>query len=155
MILPSRDIGIDVHKTESQVAVFDELGEPVEEVRVKNANLDEIAQKYAGNKAAIEAGSNYFTIDDRLDESLDVTLANPSKADWLDSQKQKNDRKDAKNLARFLRMNESPESYVPPMNFFRPRACSDSPRSCWTRTVTLLSTPHTSTADRRRVCLVE
>jgi predicted NBD/HSP70 family sugar kinase len=29
-------IGIDVHKTESQVAVFDELGEPVEEVRVNN-----------------------------------------------------------------------------------------------------------------------
>jgi transposase len=50
-----------------------------------------------------------------------VTLANPSKADWLDGQKQKNDRKDAKNLARFLRMNEIPESYVPPKNFRRYR----------------------------------
>jgi transposase len=63
-------VGIDVHKTESQVAVIDELGEPVERVRVKNANLDEIAQKYAGCKAAIEAGSNYFTIYDTLNEYL-------------------------------------------------------------------------------------
>jgi transposase len=110
-------VGIDIHKTESQVAVLDELGEPVEEVRVKNANLDEIAEKYAESKAAIEAGSNYFTIYDRLDEYLDVTLANPAKADWLANQKQKDDRKDAKNLARFLRMNEIPESYVPPTNF--------------------------------------
>jgi transposase len=115
-------VGIDVHKTEAQVAVLDELGEPVEEVRVKNANLDEIAQKYAGSEAAIEAGSNYFTIYDTLDEHLDVTLANPMKADWLDNQKQKNDRKDAKNLARFLRMNEIPESYVPPTNFRKYRA---------------------------------
>jgi transposase len=115
-------VGIDIHKTESQVAVIDELGEPVEEVRVDNANLDEIAQKYAGSEAAIEAGSNYFTIYDRLDEYLDVTLANPVKADWLENQRQKNDRKDAKNLARFLRMGEIPESYVPPTNFRKYRA---------------------------------
>ena len=99
-------LGIDVHKTESQVAVLDELGKPVEEVRVFDANLDEIAEKYAGSEAAIEAGSNYFTIYDRLNEHLDVTLANPAKADWFKDQKQKDDRKDAKNLARFLRMNE-------------------------------------------------
>src|SRR5699024_4615214 len=54
-------------------------------------------------------------------EHLDVTLANPVKADWLGNQKQKNDRKDAKNLARFLRMGEIPESYVPPANFRRYR----------------------------------
>lgn len=121
-ILTEHYIGIDIHKTDSQVAVIDELGEPVEEVRVTNANLDEIAEKYAGNEVAIEAGSNYFTIYDRLDEHLDVTLANPSKADWLDNQKQKDDRKDAKNLARFLRMNEIPESYVPPANVRKYRA---------------------------------
>ena len=68
-------VGIDVHKTESQVAVLDELGKPVEEIRVKNANLDEIAQKYAGSEAAIEATSNYYHIHDTLSEYLDlVTL---------------------------------------------------------------------------------
>jgi transposase len=115
-------VGIDVHKTESQVAVIDEMGEVTEEVRVENANLEEIAQKYAGNEAALEATSNYFTIYDTLDEYLDVTLANPVKADWLAGQKQKNDRVDAKQLARFLRLNEVPESYVPSRKLRRCRA---------------------------------
>jgi transposase len=115
-------VGIDVHKTKSQVAVFDDEGQVEEEVRVDNADLDEIAQKYAGSEAALEAGSNYFTIVDRLDEYLDVTLANPAQADWLDDQTQKNDRKDAKNLARYLRMGEIPESYVPPTEFRKYRA---------------------------------
>jgi len=52
---------------------------------------------------------------------LDVTLANPAKADWLEDQKQKSDCKDAKNLARFLRLGEVPESYVPPEKFRRHR----------------------------------
>lgn len=115
-------VGIDIHKTEAQVAVIDELGKLVQEVRVKSANLDEIAEKYAGSETAIEAGSNYFTIYDRLDECLDVTLTNPAKADWLANQIQKNDRKDAKNLVRFLRMNETPESYVPPIELRKYRS---------------------------------
>ena len=53
---------------------------------------------------------------------MDVILANPAQADWLEDQKQKNDRKDAKNLARFLRMGEVPESYVPPEEYRRYRA---------------------------------
>jgi predicted NBD/HSP70 family sugar kinase len=55
-------LGIDVHKQEAQVAVLDDEGEVTEEVRVVNADLDELAQKYAGSSAALEAGSNYFTI---------------------------------------------------------------------------------------------
>jgi hypothetical protein len=82
-------VGVDVHKTKSQVAVIDDNGEIEEEVRVNNTNLDEIAQKYAGSEAAIEATSNYFTIYDTLDEHLDITLANPLKANWLANQKQK------------------------------------------------------------------
>jgi transposase len=115
-------VGVDVHKTQAQVAVIDEHGEIEEEVRVKNANLDEIVQKYAGSEAALEATSNYYTIYDTLDEHLDVTLANPLKANWLANQKQKNDRVDAKKLARFLRMGEVPESYVPPEELRKDRA---------------------------------
>ena len=115
-------VGIDVHKTEAQVAVLNDEGQIEREVRVDNADLDEIAQQYAGNEAALEAGSNYFTIVDTLEEYLEVTLANPAQADWLDSQIQKNDRKDAKNLARYLRMGEIPESYVPPTEFREYRA---------------------------------
>jgi transposase len=115
-------VGIDVHKTGAQVAVLDDEGQINKEVRVANADLNEIAQQYAGNEAALEAGSNYFTIVDTLNEYLDVTLANPAKADWLDDQTQKNDRKEAKNLARYLRMGEIPESYVLPTEFRKYRA---------------------------------
>ncbi|SEP25054.1 hypothetical protein SAMN05216388_105418 [Halorientalis persicus] len=53
-------LGIDVHKRYAQVAVMDEAGELVEEVRVENANLDDFAQRYAGAEAALEATSNYY-----------------------------------------------------------------------------------------------
>ena len=47
-------VGIDLHKRQAQVAVLDDEGEVVEEVRVANADLDEIAQKYAGSSAALD-----------------------------------------------------------------------------------------------------
>jgi transposase len=115
-------LGIDLHKTNAYVAVMDEEGTLVEEVRVANADLDEIAQKYEEGEAALEAGSNHFTIYDELEQYLDLTLANPAKADWLANQRQKGDRRDAKNLARYLRLNDVPESYVPPEEYRRHRA---------------------------------
>ena len=48
-------LGIDVHKRDSYIAVLDDDSDVVEEVRVKNANLDNFAQQYAGSEAAIEA----------------------------------------------------------------------------------------------------
>jgi len=51
-----------------------------------------------------------------------VTLANPAKADWLATQRQKSDRKDAKNLARYPRLNDVPENYVPSEEYRRYRA---------------------------------
>ncbi|KOX95354.1 hypothetical protein [Halorubrum tropicale] len=71
-------LGIDLHKDESHVAVLDDDAEVVEEIRVANANLDEVAKEYAGAKAAIEATSNYYTVYDTLDEHLDVVVADPS-----------------------------------------------------------------------------
>jgi len=52
-------VGIDVHKQDAQVPVRNDAGDVVEEMRVRNANLDEVAQRYAGAEAAIEATSNY------------------------------------------------------------------------------------------------
>jgi len=54
-------LGIDVHERYAQVAVMNEAGAIVEEVRVKNANLDDPAQRYAGAQAALEATSNITT----------------------------------------------------------------------------------------------
>ena len=106
-------LGIDVHKQYAQVAVMDEAGEIVEEVRVLDANLDEFAQQHAGASAAIEATSNYYHIHDTLSEYLDVTVANPGKLTLIANSDKKTDRVDAKELARMVRLNSVPESYVP------------------------------------------
>jgi transposase len=92
---------------------MDETGEIVEEVRVENANLDEFAQRYAGADAAIEATSNYYHIYDTLSEHLDVTVAHPSKLTLIAQTDKKTDRIDAKELARMVRLESVPESYVP------------------------------------------
>lgn len=115
-------LGIDVHKTESQVAVLDDDGKIVEEVRVTNANLDDIAEQYAGSRAAIEATSNYYTIYDTLDEHLDVTVADPRQTKAIGIAEVKNDRLDAKLLAQLRRAEMIAESYVPPQEIRERRA---------------------------------
>jgi transposase len=110
-------IGIDLHKHESQVAVLpDESSddEPLEEVRVANANLDEIAARYEGSRAVIEATSRYYTTYDRLSEHLEVTVANPLELSWIAESSHKTDEIDARKLAELHRADIVPESYVPP-----------------------------------------
>ena len=106
-------LGIDLHKRHAQVAVMDEAGEIVEEVRVRNANLGELAQRYAGARAVIEATSNYYHVHDTLSEYLDVVVAHPGKLKLIAESDKKTDRVDAKELARLVRLNSVPESYVP------------------------------------------
>ena len=106
-------LGIDLHKSDSQVAVVDHDGEIQREVRVENANLDALAEEYAGNEAAIEATGNYFIVYDAFDEHLDVVLVNPLKTRWIAEADQKTDRVDAKKLAQLLRVDMVAESYVP------------------------------------------
>jgi transposase len=106
-------IGIDIHKRYAQVAVIDEAGELGEVFRVQHANLDDLAQQYAGAEAAIEATSNYYHIHDTLSEHLDVTVAHPEKLNLISDTDKKTDRVDAKELARLCRLNSVPESYVP------------------------------------------
>jgi transposase len=106
-------LGIDVHKRYAQVAVMDEAGKIVEEVRVETATLDDLAQRYAGAEAAIEATSNYYHIHDTLSEHLDVTVAHPKELTQIADTDKKTDRVDAKELARMVRLSSVPESYVP------------------------------------------
>jgi transposase len=104
---------IDVHKRYAKVAVMDEVGEIVEEVRVENANRDDLAQRYAGAQAVLETTSNYYHIYDTLSERLDVIVAHPKKINQIADTNKKTDRVDAKELARVLQLNSMPESYVP------------------------------------------
>jgi transposase len=115
-------LGIDVHKRESHVAVLDDDGEVDREIRVENANLDEVAEEYAGSQAAIEATSNYYTIYDTLDEHLDVAVADPQQTKAIGIAEVKNDRLDAKLLAQLRRAGMIAESYVPPEEIRERRA---------------------------------
>jgi len=123
-------LGIDVHKRDSYIAVLNDDGDVVEEVRVPNANLDDFAQQYAGSEAAIEATSNYYTIYDRLSNHLDVVVADPYQTKATGSAEVKNDRLDAKLLTQLRRAGMTTESYVPPDEIRERRALSGQPNFC-------------------------
>ena len=109
-------IGIDVHKKYSYVAIVDETGEIVEEMRIENTkqSLEQFASKYKGAKAVIEVTGNYRFIYDILEKHMDVKLAHPYKTRAIAEARIKNDSLDAKMLANLLRANLIAESYVPP-----------------------------------------
>ena len=106
-------LGIDIHKREAQVAVRNDDGKVIEEVRVQNTDLEDIAQRYAGGKALLEATTNYFYIYDMLSEYLDVVVGHPPKLNAIAETDKKTDRIDAKELSRLVRVGNVPESYVP------------------------------------------
>lgn len=115
-------VGIDVHKTESQIAVVDDEGEPIDERRIANDQLAVFAAEHAGSRAAIEASSNYYTIYDTLSEQLEVTVVDPRQTRWIADSSKKTDRIDAKKLANLLRVGMVAESYVPPPEIRKRRA---------------------------------
>jgi transposase len=106
-------LGIDIHKREAQVAVRNDDGDVIEQVRVKNTDLEEIGQRYAGGEALLEATTNYFYIYDMLSEYLDVSVGHPPKLKAIAQTDKKTDRIDAKELSRLLWLGSVPESYVP------------------------------------------
>jgi transposase len=95
------------------VAVRNDDGDVIEQVRVKNTDLEEIAQRYAGGEALLEATTNYFYIYDMLSEYLDVSVGHPPKLKAIARTDKKTDRVDAKELSRLLWLGSVPESYVP------------------------------------------
>lgn len=106
-------LGLDVHKRDSYVAVLDDDGAVVEEVRVANANLDDFAQDYSNAKAVIEATGNYYTIYDTLDQYMDVVVADPGQTKAIGYAEVKNDRLDAKLREQLRRADMVATSYVP------------------------------------------
>jgi transposase len=106
-------LGIDIHKREAQVAVRNDDGDVIEQVRVKNTDLEAIAQRYAGGEALLEATTNYFYIYDLLSEYLDVVVGHPPKLKAIARTDKKTDQIDATELSRLLWLGSVPESYVP------------------------------------------
>lgn len=74
-------LGIDVHRRYAQVAVVGESGKVIEEFRVDNANLNNLAQQYTSAQAALEATNN------RLSRHLDVTVAHQKINQIVDTEK--------------------------------------------------------------------
>lgn len=94
--------GLDIHKRNAQVAVRNDGGTVIEEFRVKNGNLDEVGEEYAGRRAVLEATSNFYLTYDMLSEHLDVCLAHPTKITEIGESDKKTDQVLTRNISRLL-----------------------------------------------------
>jgi transposase len=111
-------VGVDAHKSASQLTVVDELGEVVDRRRVAStgAALAGALGGYSEEpmKAVLEAGYGWGPIYDWLGEIADeVVLAHPTKVRTIAEARIKNDRLDSEILAHLLRADLVPEAYAP------------------------------------------
>lgn len=109
-------IGLDLHKEYSHVAVMTDDGDLTAEYRIDHepGELETFAEEYAGSNVAMEATGSYRYVYEILDQSMEVTLVNPSQTRVFAEAKGKTDSIDAKMLAHLLRADLVAESYVPP-----------------------------------------
>jgi transposase len=110
-------VGIDLHKRDLVAAVEDERG-PVGKPR-RFACRDEAAivahlAAHRPFRAVIEASASYRWLHERLSPLGEVVLAHPLRLRASIARPAKTDKLDAALLARLLRMDQIPESYVPP-----------------------------------------
>lgn len=111
-------VGLDVHQRTINAAVLDEHGSVCVEAHMRNAapELREVIAPYppAQTRAVIEASSAFLPIYEQLEEAgYPVIVAHPGELKAIAHAKVKNDRIDAKLLAKLLRADLIPEAYVP------------------------------------------
>jgi len=111
-------IGIDAHKLSESVCVTDSEGKIVEEYKMANTdeNWTAFMEKYPKNhtEIAVESSTTGKYVAHLLrDNGFHIHLANPKQFKIIFKSNKKTDRNDARNLAKALRMNELPESYLP------------------------------------------
>lgn len=112
-------IGIDLGKQSSYFVIQNEQGKLQRKIKVANhaGCIREALQPFLQHpcQAVIEATCNYYWMYQQLrDLGIQVKLAHPLKTRAIASAKIKNDRLDASMLARLLRGDLIPESYIPP-----------------------------------------
>lgn len=110
-------VGLDVHKNECQAAILDKGGELVKEMRIQTSE-DGFAHLAKGigkrSKIVMEASSSFYVAHDYfVGRGFDVKVAHPKKVKAIASARIKNDKLDAKTLARLLRADLIPEVYIP------------------------------------------
>jgi transposase len=109
-------IGMDVHKSYSQVAVLDGKTGVLDEFRVDSDpfSVRKALSGYAhDSKIALEASSHWAWIVDELqDMNMDVVLSHPTKTKAIGSAKIKTDKIDAKMLSKLLAADMLPEAHI-------------------------------------------
>lgn len=113
-------VGIDIHRDYGVACIQDLKGKTIEEFQFGNDidGIQKVKEKLGKNNVhvAIESTGNMWTVLwDTLEENkLDLHLVHPLKTKAIASNKLKNDKLDAKILAKLLRGDLLACSYVPP-----------------------------------------
>lgn len=110
-------IGVDLHKTFSQITVLDDGGTVLDRSKVYS-NREEIKEYFSGfekgTPVAFEATGSWYWFKDLLDEmSLDGKMAHPKKVRLIAESVIKTDAIDSEVLAHLERLNYLPQAYMP------------------------------------------
>jgi transposase len=110
-------IGVDLHKEVCYATTLDKEGEIIDRREFKNEReewekfVEEIPRD---SKVAIEACSYWYPVCDFLEErGIEMVLSHPSKTRIIAEAKIKTDKIDSEILARLLRADFLPQSYIP------------------------------------------
>jgi transposase len=109
-------IGVDVHEKESQVAVYEEGGELLQEKRLPTRGLPRFVSSLHGTEKHVgieSVGFIYPIYDALLKAGCDVAVANPNNIQLIARTKMKHDKVDARVLGELLRANFFPRSHIP------------------------------------------
>ncbi len=109
-------VGIDLHRQYVVVSVEDEQGPAGKPVRIACSDLSAIEKLFKGLSpfsAVIESSSSYRWLYDLLSPMGKCILAHPLKLRAIVSARAKTDKLDAAMLARLLKADMIPQSYVP------------------------------------------
>ena len=113
-------IGIDLHKQDLVMAVENEHGPIARPRRLACRDVAAIGaavERWRPFRAVVEASASYRWLYDLLSPRGEVVLAHPLRLRAIATARAKTDRLDAALLARLLRANLIPASYVPPARY--------------------------------------
>jgi len=111
-------IGIDQHKSFSQVAVLDSSGQVVKQKKLYH-DSPELFRKfftpYSDGIAVLEANRNWDWLYDLIESEVkEVKMSHPLRTRLIAEAKVKTDKVDARVLANLVRLDYLPEAYTPP-----------------------------------------
>ena len=113
-------VGIDLHRGTAVIAMVSDDGQTVRPRRFKCSDTGGIIKHVSSRgafRAVIEASASYRWLYDLLSEHGEVVLAHPLRLRAIWSGRAKTDELDATELAKLLRADLIPTSYVPPPEY--------------------------------------